>query len=117
MSESDEFDMFEATREVHDTPAEVDAAFRAMRKVAFTHLAMVFVLIAAFPVLSLTLTWWTEAGTLSDLSPAFLVAAAGLYIAFAIAGIAGAARSSAIESRMLGGTARGEAVAPREDDW
>lgn len=90
--------------EVQDTPAEVDAAFRTLRRVAVTYFIVFLAVVAAFPVLTMTLDWWTESRLLGELSPAFLAAALGLYVVFAVIGIAAATLSSSVESRMLGGT-------------
>lgn len=90
--------------EVQDTPAEVDAAFRTLRRVAVTYFIVFLAVVAAFPVLTMTLDWWTESRLLGELSPAFLAAAVGLYVVFAVIGIAAATLSSSVESRMLGGT-------------
>lgn len=89
--------------EVRDTPAEVDAAFRAQRGIALAYFLVFLVLVAAFPVLTMTLQWWTGARVFGELSPGFVAAAGGLYLAFAVIGIAAARRSASVESRMLGG--------------
>ncbi|MGC0251468.1 hypothetical protein [Pseudactinotalea sp. Z1748] len=90
--------------EVQDTPAEVDAAFRTLRRIAVTYFVVFLAVLGAFPVLTMTLEWWTRSRLLGGLSPAFLVAAVGLYVVFAVIGIAAATLSSSVESRMLGGT-------------
>ncbi|GAA1142222.1 hypothetical protein [Nesterenkonia lutea] len=90
-------------REVRDTPAEVDAAFRAQRAIALAYFFVFLILVAAFPVLTMTLQWWTGARVLGELSPGFVAAAGGLYLVFAILGIAAARLSASVESRMLGG--------------
>jgi len=90
-------------REVRDTPAEVDAAFRAQRAIALAYFFVFLVLVAAFPVLTMTLQWWTGARILGELSPGFVAAAGGLYLIFAVIGIAAARLSASVESRMLGG--------------
>lgn len=94
---------FPGDTEVRDTPAEVDAAFRAQRGVALAYFLVFLVLVAAFPVLTMTLQWWTEARVFGELSPGFVAAAGGLYLAFAVIGIAAARLSASVESRMLGG--------------
>lgn len=91
--------------ELPDTPAEVDAAFRTMRRIAVTYFVVFLAVVASFPVLTVTLDWWTESRLFGDLSPAFLAASVGLYVVFAVIGIAAATLSSSVESRMLGGTA------------
>lgn len=88
--------------EVRDTPAEVDAAFRTMRRVAVTYFTVFLAVVAAFPVLTMTLDWWSESRLIGDLSPGFLTAAVGLYAVFAVIGIAAATLGSTVESRMLG---------------
>jgi hypothetical protein len=90
--------------EVQDTPAEVDAAFRTLRRIAVTYFVLFLAVLGSFPVLTMTLSWWTESRLLGDLSPAYLAAAVGLYVVFAVIGIAAATLSSSVESRMLGGT-------------
>lgn len=92
-----------ADTEVRDTPAEVDAAFRAQRGIAIAYFLVFLVLVAAFPVLTITLQWWTGARVFGELSPGFVAAAGGLYLAFAVIGIAAARLSASVESRMLGG--------------
>ncbi|WP_218220902.1 hypothetical protein [Nesterenkonia sp. Act20] len=90
-------------REVRDTPAEVDAAFRAQRAIALAYFFLFLILVAAFPLLTLTLQWWTGARVLGGLSPGFVAAAGGLYLIFAVVGIAAARLSASVEARMLGG--------------
>ncbi len=99
--------------ELPDTPAEVDAAFRTQRRIAVTYFVVFLTVVASFPVLTVTLDWWTESRLFGDLSPAFLAASVGLYAVFAVIGIAAATLSSSVESRMLGGTAT-EGADPEE---
>lgn len=86
------------------TPAEVEATFRTLRRVGVGYFVVFLLAVAAFPVLSLTLDWWSQARLAGGMSPGFLVAAFGLYLFFAILGIAAARLSSAVEHRMLDGT-------------
>lgn len=88
--------------EVRDTPAEVDAAFRTMRRIAVTYFVVFVLVLASFPILTIGMGWWTEARVIGNLSPAFATAAVGLYVVFAIIGIAAATLSTSVESRMLG---------------
>lgn len=88
--------------EVRDTPAEVDAAFRTMRRIAVTYFLVFVLVLASFPILTIGMGWWTEARVIGNLSPAFVTAAVGLYVVFAIIGIAAATLSTSVESRMLG---------------
>lgn len=88
--------------EVRDAPAEVDAAFRTLRRISVTYFLVFLAVVAAFPVLSLTLNWWLDSRLLGNLSPGFLTVGVGLYAIFAIIGIAAATLSSSVEQRMLG---------------
>lgn len=85
-----------------DTPAEVDATFRTLRRVAVGYFVVFLLAVAAFPVLSLTLDWWSSSRLVGGMSPGFLVAGFGLYVFFAVLGVAAASLSSAVEHRMLG---------------
>ncbi|MEG3615529.1 hypothetical protein [Isoptericola haloaureus] len=100
-----------------DTPAEVDAAFRTLRRVSVGYFVVFLLGVAAFPVLTLTLDWWSQARLVGGMSPGFLVAAFGLYLFFAVLGIAAARLSSAVEHRMLGAAEQGSdgAGAAEED--
>jgi hypothetical protein len=86
-----------------DTPAEVDATFRTLRRVAVGYFVVFLVAIVGFPLLAVTLGWWSSSRLVGGMSPGFLMAAFGLYAFFALIGIAAASLSSAVEARMLGG--------------
>src|SRR5690625_4128057 len=101
--------------EVQDTPAEVDATFRTLRRIAITYFVVFLAVLSAFPVLTITLNWWTESRLIGNLSPAFLFAGVGLYVVFAVMGIAAATLSSSVESRMLGHQRQSEATA--SESW
>ncbi|MCP2262916.1 hypothetical protein ACFQHV_19230 [Promicromonospora thailandica] len=92
----------------HDTPAEVDAAFRTLRRVAITHVVLFLVAVLGVPALSLTLGWWSDGQLAGGMSPGFAMAAFGLYAFFLVIGLAAASLSSAVEARMLGGRHTGE---------
>lgn len=87
----------------HDTPAEVDATFRTLRRVALWHSVLFLAAILGVPALSLTLGWWSDARIDGGMSPGFAMAAFGLYAFFLAVGLAAATLSSAVEARMLGG--------------
>ncbi|MCM4078555.1 hypothetical protein [Paractinoplanes hotanensis] len=86
-----------------DTPAEVDAAFRTLRRVAIGYFAVFLVAITAVPALSVTLVWWSDSRLIGGMSPGFVMAAFGLYVFFFLIGLAAATLSTAVEARMLGG--------------
>lgn len=87
----------------HDTPAEVDATFRTLRRVAIGYFTLFLVAIAGVSALTLTLGWWSEGRLIGGMSPGFVMAAFGLYIFFFLLGLAAATLSTAVEARMLGG--------------
>jgi hypothetical protein len=101
-------------REVHehDTPAEVDATFRTLRRVAVGYFAVFLVAVTGVPALTLTLGWWSKGRLIGGMSPGFVMAAFGLYAFFFLLGLAAATLTTAVEARMLGGPADDE---PAED--
>lgn len=89
----------------HDTPAEVDATFRTLRRVAVGYFMLFLVAITGVPGLTLALDWWSDGRLIGGMSPGFVMAAFGLYLFFFLLGLAAATLSTAVESRMLGGPA------------
>lgn len=87
----------------HDTPAEVDATVRTLRRVAVGYFIVFLVAIGGVPGLTLVLDWWSEGRLIGGMSPSFVMAAFGLYVFFFAIGLAAATLSTAVESRMLGG--------------
>ncbi|MFD0773589.1 hypothetical protein ACFQZ2_06565 [Streptomonospora algeriensis] len=90
----------------HDTPAEVDAAFRTLRRVAIGHVAVFTCVIIAVPLLTAALDWWSQGRLSGGMSPMFAMTAFGLYAFFFVVCLAAATLSNAVEERMLGGPAR-----------
>lgn len=86
-----------------DTPAEVDATFRTLRRVAVGYFAVFLAAITGVPALTLTLGWWSEGRLIGGMSPGFVMAAFGLYAFFFLLGLASATLATAVEARMLGG--------------
>lgn len=91
--------------EEHDTPAEVDATFRTLRRVEVGHMAVFAGVVIAIPLLATALDWWSEGRLIGGMSPMFAMTAFGLYLFFFVVGLAAATLSSAVEERMLGGSA------------
>jgi hypothetical protein len=87
----------------HDTPAEVDATVRTLRRVAVGYFVVFLVAIGGVPGLTLLLDWWSQGRLIGGMSPSFVMAAFGLYVFFFAIGLAAATLSTAVESRMLGG--------------
>ncbi|GAB4083870.1 hypothetical protein GCM10028784_05000 [Myceligenerans cantabricum] len=100
----------------HDTPAEVDAAFRTLRRAAVWHFVLFLAAVLGVPALSLTLGWWSGARIDGGMSPGFAMAAFGLYAFFLAVGLAAATLSSAVEARMLGGAHAGTGDTAEDDE-
>lgn len=98
----------------HDTPAEVDATFRTLRRVAVGYFTVFLLAITGVPALTLTLDWWSQGRLIGGMSPGFVMAAFGLYAFFFLIGLAAATLSTAVEARMLGGP--GSIAAAAEDE-
>lgn len=92
----------------HDTPAEVDATFRTVRRVAVGYFAVFLVAITGVPALTLALGWWSEGRLIGGMSPGFVMAGFGLYVFFFAIGLAAATLATAVEARMLGGPGEDE---------
>ncbi|QSB16566.1 hypothetical protein JQS43_09970 [Natronosporangium hydrolyticum] len=89
----------------HDTPAEVDAAFRTQRRVSAAYFTLFLVAVTGVPALTLALDWWSAGRLIGGMSPGFVMAAFGLYLFFFLIGLAAATLATAVEARMLGGPA------------
>lgn len=85
-----------------DTPAEVDATFRTLRRVAVGYFTVFLLAVTGVPALTLTLDWWSQGRLIGGMSPGFVMAAFGLYAFFLLIGLAAGTLSTAVESRMLG---------------
>jgi hypothetical protein len=101
--------------EARDTPAEVDATGRTLRRVAVGYFLVFLVVVGGFPALSLTLDWFSDSRLAGGMSPGFMMAAFGLYAVFVLLGVAAARLSTAVESRMLGGAPDPPAVDAPDD--
>jgi len=84
-----------------DTPAEVDAVWRSLRRVALSYLALFLLGTLGIALAIVGLPWTTDA-TVGGFSPAFLLAAAGLYAFFLAVAIAASLLANTIEDRMMG---------------
>lgn len=89
----------------HDTPAEVDASVRTLRRVAVGHVVIFLGVVLLVPVLTLALDWWSRGRLIGGMSPNFAMAAVGLYVFFFVLSIIAAHRAKVIEDRMLGNSA------------
>ncbi|GAB3466523.1 hypothetical protein GCM10027570_55910 [Streptomonospora sediminis] len=106
MRDPDEPDLLLGSADEHDTPAEVDAAFRTLRRVALGHVAVFTGVVIAVPLLTAALDWWSQGRLYGGMSPMFAMTAFGLYAFFFVVCLAAATLSNAVEERMLGGPAR-----------
>lgn len=98
----------------YDMPADVDASFRTVRKVAVGHFAVFLGVVVGVPVLTLTVEWWSGGRLIGGMSPSFVMAAFGLYVFFFALAVAAATLSNGVEERMLGAQER-EPVDPGDD--
>lgn len=90
----------------YDMPADVDASFRTVRKVAVGHFAVFLCVVVGVPVLTLTVDWWSGGRLIGGMSPSFVMAAFGLYVFFFALAAAAATLSNGVEERMLGAQER-----------
>lgn len=95
--------MSQSLPDEYDTPAEVDATFRTVRRVALWHCAVFLGFVGAVPVLTVTLSWWSDGRIIGGMSPSFVLAAFGSYVVFVVLVMAAAFLTNAVEDRMLGG--------------
>ncbi|WP_205856689.1 hypothetical protein [Phytoactinopolyspora endophytica] len=86
----------------YDTPAEVDASMRTLRRVAIWHFAVFLGVVLLVPLLTVALDWWSRGRLVGGISPNFAMAAVGLYVFFFVISFAAARLSNAVENRMLG---------------
>ncbi|PRX50429.1 hypothetical protein B0I33_102550 [Prauserella shujinwangii] len=86
----------------YDMPADVDAAFRTVRRVAVGHFVVFLGVVVAVPILTLTVDWWSEGRLIGGMTPSFVMAAVGLYVFFFLIAAGAATLSNAVEDRMLG---------------
>ncbi|GAA5117783.1 hypothetical protein [Haloechinothrix salitolerans] len=90
----------------YDMPADVDASFRTVRKVAVGHFVVFLAVVVGMPVLTLTVDWWSGGRLIGGMSPSFVMAAFGLYVFFFALAAAAATLSNGVEERMLGAQER-----------
>lgn len=86
----------------HDSPAEVDAAFRTQRRIALAYGGLFLLATLGVPLLTLALDWWSDGRVLGGMSPNFVMAAGGLYVVFFLLAVAAATLANSVEDRMLG---------------
>lgn len=88
--------------DARDTPAEVDATVRTLRRAAAGYFVVFLAVVGGVPALTLTLDWWSGSRLVGGMSPGFGMAAFGLYVFFVVLGIAATRLCTAVETRMLG---------------
>lgn len=88
-----------------DSPTEVDAAFRTQRRAAIGYFVLFALGTFAMPALTVALPWWSQARLFGGMSPAFVMAAGGLYVLFFVVALAAALLANGVEDAMLGGRA------------
>lgn len=86
-----------------DTSAEVDACFRAQRRIAVGYFMVFIAVTLAVPGLTFVLSWWSQARLIGGMSPNFAMAAFGIYAFFFIVALAASLLANNVEDGMLGG--------------
>ena len=95
-----------------DTLAEVDACFRAQRRIAVGYFAVFIAVTLAVPGLTFVLSWWSQARLLGGMSPNFAMAAFGIYAFFFIIALAASLLANNVEDGMLGGRDDADDIGP-----
>ncbi len=88
-----------------DDPAEVDAAFRMVRRIAVGYFVLFVVATLGVGVSLILLRWASTASIFGGFTPGFAVAGFGLYLFFVILGVASSSLINGVEDRMLGAQA------------
>lgn len=101
--------------EEFDAPAEVDATFRTQRRIALRYFAVFLLGTLAGPALTAVLDWWSRGRIVGGMSPAFVMAAGGLYLFFLAVALGAATLATAVEDRMLGGPPGGDPEGGEDD--
>ncbi len=99
-----------------DTAAEVEAVFRSQRRLAVGYFCIFLVLTFGVAVANVALGWWTDGRVLGGLSPGFVAAGIGLYLAFTVIVVAAATLSNATEDQMLGSRSELDVAGPWDDE-
>ncbi len=102
MSTGDEIGEFGAALDDVDTATEVEAAFRSQRRAALGWFALFCVAVFGVPAATALFGWWSTGELVAGMSPAFLAAAMGLYLAFVTVAVVAARAANQTEERMLG---------------
>ncbi len=96
---TDGFDAYDTA----DTAAEVSAAFRVIRRVASSYMAVAAAVVVATPLVGVAVGWWSGGRVVGGLSPSFAFTAGGLYLVFVVLAVLSTRLVEQVEDRMLGG--------------
>lgn len=96
--------------EEFDSPAEVEAVFRAQRRLSFLYGAIFMGLTLTIPVLSLTSQFWTGRPVLGGFTLNYLVVAVLYHVLYVLVGAGYALQANRLEREMLGRRRRRRAL-------
>lgn len=101
-----ELDKLVAVEGEFDTVEEVDAVYRAQRKLSFTFGALFLLVTVTIPVLSTTAEWWYGRPVWGGLTLNYLVVAVFYHLAYILIALAYTLQANKLEDEMLGKQAR-----------
>ncbi len=90
----------------YDTPEEVEACFKAQRKLSLTYGAIFFASVLIIPFLSGTAEWWYGKEIWGGFTLNYLVVALIYHIFYFLLGLAYAYQANNLEDRLLGSKER-----------
>lgn len=97
-----ELDKLVAVEGEFDTIEEVDAVYRAQRKLSFTYGALFLLVTVTIPLLSVTAEWWYGKPVWGGVTLNYLVVALFYHLAYIALGLAYTLQANKLEDEMLG---------------
>lgn len=88
--------------EEFDSPAEVDAVFRAQRRLSFLYGSIFLTVTMSIPVLSITSDYWTSLPVLGGFTLNYLFVAVLYHLVYVLIGAAYTLQANRLEQELLG---------------
>lgn len=98
----EQFDLEWMEEEEFDSPAEVDAVFRAQRRVSFIYGIIFLAVTMSIPVLTITNGYWIRTGALGGFTLNYLVVAVLYHFLYVLVGAAYTLQANRLEQELLG---------------